>query len=522
MMPRCGVVRVHANLIQMLASKAEPMTSDTSGLSGSDSSRQDDHLSSSESKLPPPWSSARQASNRLQARLNQDLRQEMTPLGSTLFSLTWKERVTPAQRHLSAQQVSGHRTSGSESSLVPGHWPTTTTKDGIGPNSGSGSMKYPKTATHHVGVTLTDAAKMTSWATPTTRDHKDGASDGTAKENSLLGRQVWNLRGEIQSGFPAATDESAQLNPAHSRYLMGCPAVWDYSSPGWEEWTTWQAFLASRLKQQKKIELEDSVRTETQSSPMLLSPSFDHFFDPFEVDVDPEDDPNEMYDEEYVSALADAGLVYPRRLPALHTIEDIERQGGYRIIEADPCWSYRQGGRGAARNHYETAKFADIAALPVKRIAAENAILFCWVTFPIWIDDPMSVVHVIDSWGFKPKTIGFLWVKRNKNSGTPFWGGGSWSRANAEVCLLCTRGKVSSISASVHQLVEEWDESEFLLNSRYNKVHSSKPAEVRDRIVTLCGDLPRIELYARDRTPGWAAWGDDPKLGYVDVDLSVK
>ncbi len=209
-----------------------------------------------------------------------------------------------------------------------------------------------------------------------------------------------------------------------------------------------------------------------------------------------------------------------------HSIEEVEALGGYQLIYADANWKYRHaGGRGAAENHYRTSPINDIAALPVTRIVAKNAVLFLWCTWPIYIEDPEQVQTVIREWGFKPKTLGFLWVKTNKKAGTPFWGGGSWTRANSEFVILCTRGDVRALSKGVHQLVETWEETNHVLRAPHPDVpkgvseHSAKPAIVRDRIVELMGDLPRIELYARERVGGWDAWGNDKSLGGSDVNM---
>jgi N6-adenosine-specific RNA methylase IME4 len=65
------------------------------------------------------------------------------------------------------------------------------------------------------------------------------------------------------------------------------------------------------------------------------------------------------------------------------------------------------------------------------------------------------------------------------------------------MCLLATKGKPKRISKSVKQLVVD-----------NRREHSRKPDCVRDRIVELCGDLPRIELFARTRCKGWDSFGD--------------
>ena len=79
-----------------------------------------------------------------------------------------------------------------------------------------------------------------------------------------------------------------------------------------------------------------------------------------------------------------------------------------------------------------------------------------------------------------------------------FYRNGYWTRCNPEQCLLATKGKPKRISRSVRQLV-----------IRKLQQHSKKPEDIRNRIVELCGDLPRIELFARQRTEGWDCWGNE-------------
>ena len=172
----------------------------------------------------------------------------------------------------------------------------------------------------------------------------------------------------------------------------------------------------------------------------------------------------------------------------------------YNIIYADCPWQYKvwsKKGQGrSAENHYPTMRIEDICALPVSSIAAPDCALFMWVTFPTLPD----AFKVLEAWGFTYKTVAFVWVKRNRKSPGWFWGLGHWTRANAEMCLLATKGKPKRISAKVHQIIDSPVEE-----------HSKKPDETRRRIVELVGDLPRIELFARQTTPGWDAWGNEVK-----------
>jgi site-specific DNA-methyltransferase (adenine-specific) len=177
----------------------------------------------------------------------------------------------------------------------------------------------------------------------------------------------------------------------------------------------------------------------------------------------------------------------------------------YNIIYADPPWRYRtwrmarraQQGEKWAHRHgmppYDCLDTEDICRLPVDRLAAADCVLFLWVTYPM----VPAAVEVINAWGFQYRTVAFTWVKENP-SGIGFHVGmGFWTRANPEICLLAARGRPKRVSRSVRNLV---------ISPRRD--HSRKPDEVRDRIVELCGNLPRIELFARSRSDGWEAWGD--------------
>jgi len=178
----------------------------------------------------------------------------------------------------------------------------------------------------------------------------------------------------------------------------------------------------------------------------------------------------------------------------------------YQIIYADPAWRYWEGGDKNQSNHYKTMTIEEIKQLPIKNITDENCILFLWITFPI-LD---KAFEVINAWGFNYSTCGFVWVKGKKNfnnnqlsflpqdSLEDFFGCGGWTRANAEICLIAKKGVIKRKSKSVRQII-------------YSPVrkHSQKPIETRKRIVELVGDLPRIELFARQKTEGWDVWGNE-------------
>lgn len=176
----------------------------------------------------------------------------------------------------------------------------------------------------------------------------------------------------------------------------------------------------------------------------------------------------------------------------------------YNVIYADPPWKYVFSATSsrAVTNHYSVMDVADICKLPVSQLAADNCVLLMWATFPK-LEEAMSV---IGSWGFEYKTTAFTWVKKNKKSDSLFWGMGYYTRSNAEICLLATKGKpLPRLSHSVHSIINEPIER-----------HSKKPDIVRDKIVELFGDIPRVELFARQATPGWDIWGNE-----VESDIAL-
>lgn len=143
----------------------------------------------------------------------------------------------------------------------------------------------------------------------------------------------------------------------------------------------------------------------------------------------------------------------------------------------------------------------ELCALPVEVLAAKDCLLFLWATFPMLPE----ALRLIKAWGFTFKTVGFLWLKLNRKSPTWFFGLGYWTRGNAELCLLAKRGRPRKYSSSVHQFIISPIEE-----------HSKKPDITRDKIVELAGDLPRVELFARQQAPGWDVWGNE-----VESNLSL-
>lgn len=173
----------------------------------------------------------------------------------------------------------------------------------------------------------------------------------------------------------------------------------------------------------------------------------------------------------------------------------------YDIIYADPPWAYlwgkgKKGGNFCPEKHYKTMSVEEICAMGpvIRRLRKKNCALFLWVTMPCL----PNAFKVMDAWGFKYKTCAFTWVKVRKD-GRPIAGMGSYTKANAELCLLGMRGHIKAVDKTVPQIV-----------TAPRRGHSVKPFEVMERTERLFGPgTKRIELFARREAANWDCWGDE-------------
>jgi len=174
--------------------------------------------------------------------------------------------------------------------------------------------------------------------------------------------------------------------------------------------------------------------------------------------------------------------------------------GPYDIIYADPPWHYR-GRRqfgfagdvgvdtGGAVQHYETLTVAELGALSVGACAADDALLFLWVTSPCLPDG----LAVMSAWGCTYATVAFAWDKQRTNPGY-------YTMSQVELCLVGKWGRIPQPRGS---------RNERQLISELRGEHSSKPAEARARIERMFPAQRRLELFARGSAPGWDVWGDE-------------
>jgi len=149
-----------------------------------------------------------------------------------------------------------------------------------------------------------------------------------------------------------------------------------------------------------------------------------------------------------------------------------------------------------------------ICKLGVSEISDNNCMLFLWATAPML----QEALIVIKSWGFKYKTVGFVWVKMTNDGKKDREGMGYYTMSNAEFVLIGLKGKYWRNKFGVRQIL-------FAPKTE----HSKKPNEIRKRIIDLCGDLPRIELFARkenglfNELQGWDIFGNEVES---DIDFN--
>ena len=165
----------------------------------------------------------------------------------------------------------------------------------------------------------------------------------------------------------------------------------------------------------------------------------------------------------------------------------------YDIIYADPPWRYESGTtmkKWSIEEHYDTMSVGDISNLSkeVKGLAAPDCVLFLWATAPLLPE----ALTVLSSWGFKYRTH-CIWDKK-------LMGMGHWFRGRHELLLLGVRGKPKTPDDS---LLEE-----SVIELTRGK-HSEKPDYFRGIIERYFPKAKKIEMFARDKVPGWDVWGRD-------------
>ena len=164
-------------------------------------------------------------------------------------------------------------------------------------------------------------------------------------------------------------------------------------------------------------------------------------------------------------------------------------------------------------DHYDLMPLSEICALPVANIAADDCLLFLWITSPELPD----AFDVGKAWGFKYITVGFVWDKQRPLKG-------HYTMSQCEQCLVFKKGKipqprgarnVRQLLSCPEEVLAHLTDDEILelalpeLLSIRRGAHSVKPYQIRDRIVEMFPYHNRIELFARQCVEGWDAWGNE-------------
>lgn len=184
-------------------------------------------------------------------------------------------------------------------------------------------------------------------------------------------------------------------------------------------------------------------------------------------------------------------------------------EGGFAALHVDCPWRFETYDRKSAvptqaADPYPTMSLRELAGLPVDEITAKRALMIMWI-----IDSHLDQAMLLGKiWGFTFKTIGFIWVKEKAGAdqidlltgeceAEPKMSMGHWTRKQAEIALLFTKGQPPRLSGGVRQVIYERP-----------RQHSRKPAQIYPRIEALVGG-PYLDLFGRAQRPGWTIAGND-------------
>jgi len=189
--------------------------------------------------------------------------------------------------------------------------------------------------------------------------------------------------------------------------------------------------------------------------------------------------------------------------------------GRFKVIYADPAWEYEgdPDKPQAAGKHYNTMSYEELKALPVRQLIDDPGVICVWATGP----KLHLGVDLIRDWGFHYRGIGYIWVKTT-NAGKIIEGQGirpSFTKPTTELILI---GSTEPEGRTLPIYTES--QGQLIFAPRPGGIHSRKPEEARWRIEELFGDVPKLEMFARAKYPGWEAWGleSDKPMPAIDAE----
>jgi N6-adenosine-specific RNA methylase IME4 len=173
--------------------------------------------------------------------------------------------------------------------------------------------------------------------------------------------------------------------------------------------------------------------------------------------------------------------------------------GTFSTILVDPPWRFQNRTGKMAPEHrrlrrYRTMGVEEIQALPVAGHARDKSHLYLWCPNAL-LDDGLSILK---AWGFTYKT-NLVWLKIRKDGGPDGRGVGFYFRNVTELLLFGVRGKLRTLAPGRRQVN---------VIARRKREHSRKPDE-QYALIEQCSPGPYLELFARERVPGWTCWGDE-------------
>ncbi len=173
--------------------------------------------------------------------------------------------------------------------------------------------------------------------------------------------------------------------------------------------------------------------------------------------------------------------------------------GTFSTVLVDPPWRFQNRTGKMAPEHrrlrrYRTMEVDEIKSLPVQRYARDKSHLYLWCPNAL-LEDGLSILR---AWGFVYKT-NIVWLKIRKDGGPDGRGVGFYFRNVTELLLFGVKGRLRTLAPGRRQVN---------VISRRKREHSRKPDE-QYALIEQCSPGPYLELFARERMPGWTSWGDE-------------